>query len=65
MALRPMLPELLERCKEGDFAPVPLEGREYSSADDLLDLEGVRALLARHRLRLEDLEPGAKGELLR
>ena len=65
MALRPMLPELLERCGEGDFTPVPLEGREYSSADDLLDQEGVRTLLARHHLRLEDLEPHMKGELLR
>jgi len=65
MALRPMLPELLERCEGGSFTPAPLQGREYSSADDLLDLEGVKALLEKHRLRLEDQTSVAQEELLR
>ena len=65
MALRPMLPELLERCGGGSFTPANLQGREYSSADDLLDFDGVQELLAKHHLRLEDQMPAAKEELLR
>ncbi len=72
-AIRPMLPELSDRPRPASAGtapdePAPFAGREYGSADDLLDPEGVRALLARHRLLLEDREAGtqdAGGELLR
>jgi UDP-glucose 4-epimerase len=44
LAILPILPELRPPEIEGR----PFEGREYSSADDLVDAEAVRALLERH-----------------
>ena len=40
-AIQPILPELRPRRAEGE----PFQGREYCSADDLVDLDGVRELL--------------------
>lgn len=58
-AILPMLPEL----KRDPSEPNAL-AREFSSADDVLDLKGTEALLRRHRLMPEDV--GAEsGELLR
>ncbi|QGG96328.1 polysaccharide biosynthesis protein [Actinomarinicola tropica] len=48
-AIGPLLPEL-RTDREGE----PFGAGEYSSADDLLDLDGVRDLLATHRMRLSD-----------
>jgi UDP-glucose 4-epimerase len=47
--IQPMLPELLE----GEQTESPI-GREYSSADDLMTTEEVRALLERHKLMVGD-----------
>jgi FlaA1/EpsC-like NDP-sugar epimerase len=60
-AIQPMLPELRD-----DVAGEPnaLE-KEFSSADDVLDLKGTIALLHRHRLLPEDVEQRAESELLR
>jgi UDP-glucose 4-epimerase len=57
--IAPILPEL--RRPEQDR---PALGREYSSADHLLDVHGVEALLRRHELLLETEVP-LNGELLR
>ncbi len=59
-AIRPMLPELRQ---DGDLAPAGLSG-EYSSADALLPVDGIRALLARHGL-MPDTAPDDEDELLR
>jgi FlaA1/EpsC-like NDP-sugar epimerase len=59
--IRPMLPEL--RGAAGR-QPNVLE-REYSSGDDVLDLEGTKKLLRRNRLLVEDRDVAAEGELLR
>jgi UDP-glucose 4-epimerase len=59
-AILPMLPELR---REGPSGPPALTA-EYSSADDVLDLEATRALLRRHRLMPEDAA-GEQRELLR
>lgn len=44
LAIQPILPELRPARIEGQ----PFEGREYSSADNLVDAEALRALLERH-----------------
>jgi UDP-glucose 4-epimerase len=44
LAIQPILPELRPAEPEGD----PFQGREYSSADDLVDADAVHALLERH-----------------
>lgn len=60
-AILPMLPELAARTKEKRGA---LE-REFSSADNVLDLKGTEALLKRHRLMPDDVKQAELGELLR
>jgi UDP-glucose 4-epimerase len=59
-AILPMLPEV---C--GDRGGTGCLGKEYSSSDNVLDLEGTRKLLSRHRLMVEDLPMRREGELLR
>lgn len=61
-AVKPMLPELL--CDDEGCSPSALSG-EYSSADAVLGLEATADLLRRRLLRVEDVDPGAGGELLR
>ncbi len=58
-AIGPMLPELWEEPLEAGCLT-----KEYSSADDVMDLEETAALLRHHRLMLEDVE-SAVGETLR
>ena len=58
--IAPLLPEL--RAPIHDEAPAL--GRAYTSNDEPLDAAGAAALLARHRLRLED-PLTLDGELLR
>lgn len=59
--IRPMLPEL-----DGlESIDAPALTKEFSSADNVLDLDGTRDLLARHRLTLETIAEGPEGELLR
>ena len=58
-AILPMLPEV---C--GDRTGSGVLKKEYSSNDDVLDLDGVRKLLASRRLMPEDVT-GREGELLR
>jgi len=60
-AIQPMLPELRE-----DVADEPNAlATEFSSADNILDLDGTVELLHRHRLLPEDVEQGVESELLR
>jgi UDP-glucose 4-epimerase len=59
-AIRPMLPEL---CGGRGAEPNALS-KEFSSADNVLDLAGTAALLKKHRLMPEDAAPAAE-ELLR
>lgn len=61
LAIRPMLPELRA---DGDTAPNVLT-KEFSSEDTVVDLAGTVELLKAHRLMVEDVDPGASGELLR
>jgi len=58
-AVRSMLPELA-----GAPEPNALE-REFSSADNVLDLDGTEALLRKHRLMVDDPLVYDDGELLR
>jgi UDP-glucose 4-epimerase len=58
-AIAPMLPEL-----DGEPCGDACLTKEYSSADDVLDLAQTVDLLRRHRLMLEDVDPAA-GEMLR
>jgi FlaA1/EpsC-like NDP-sugar epimerase len=60
-AIRPMLPELREGVPD---EPNALD-KEFSSADNVLDLKGTIDLLHRHRLLPEDVEQGSEAELLR
>jgi FlaA1/EpsC-like NDP-sugar epimerase len=60
-AIQPMLPEL--RQVEASESNV-LE-KEYSSGDEVLDLAGTSSLLKKHRLMVEDADPGERPELLR
>ncbi len=58
--IAPILPELMDgRNYEGE----PLD-RPYMSNDDLLDFDGTKALLERHRLMVDD-ELHLEGEILR
>jgi FlaA1/EpsC-like NDP-sugar epimerase len=50
LAIRPILPELRHGADEGPA----FDGPEYSSRDDLLDLDGITELLSRNALRVED-----------
>ncbi len=50
LAIAPILPEL----RDEDESLAAFEGREYSSADELLDRAGVVELLRRNGLRVED-----------
>lgn len=60
-AILPMLPELRTDSNE------PMAGftREFSSGDNVLDLEGTVALLKKHRLMIGQWDKVADGELLR
>jgi len=60
-AIRPMLPEL-----DGfdEVQPTVLQ-KEFSSGDTVLDLDGTRQLLARHKLLIEDADQPRGEELLR
>jgi FlaA1/EpsC-like NDP-sugar epimerase len=60
-AIQSMLPELRQDLTRNENA---LE-KEYSSADDLLDLPGTTALLTKHRLMVEDAALEGYPELLR
>lgn len=59
-AIRPMLPELV-----GDTAGPRCLQREYSSKDDVLDVDATRALLKQHRLLIEDQPLRPYEEMLR
>jgi UDP-glucose 4-epimerase len=59
-AILPMLPEV---C--GDRSGSGCLTKEYSSNDNVLDLEGTRRLLTEHRLMVEDVPKRREGELLR
>ena len=61
LAIRPMLPEL-RRDATGEANALT---KEFSSEDAVIDLTSTTALLKRHRLRIEDVDLGAAGELLR
>ncbi|MGQ0545787.1 MAG: polysaccharide biosynthesis protein, partial [Betaproteobacteria bacterium] len=68
-AILPMLPELAARNEEKrpekrSEKARALE-REFSSADNVLDLKGTEALLKRHRLMPDDVKQAELGELLR
>lgn len=57
-AIHPMLPELID----GDFSPA-LQ-KEFSSEDNILDFDGTKELLSKHKL-LSDMEtPKESGEIL-
>lgn len=59
-AILPMLPEV---C--GDRKGSGCLKKEYSSNDNVTNLEGTRNLLIEHRLRVEDVPRGREEELLR
>jgi len=60
-AIRPMLPELLEN---GEPEKNVLE-KEFSSSDNVLDVQGTIELLQKHRLMVEDGDLSQGEELLR
>jgi FlaA1/EpsC-like NDP-sugar epimerase len=60
-AIRPMLPELM---RDSPAEPNALSA-EYSSADEVLDLAGTRALLEKHRLMPNGAQLAESRELLR
>jgi UDP-glucose 4-epimerase len=60
-AILSMLPELSNHHEKEPNAL----GKEYSSADEVLDLEGTIELLKRHRLTVEDVGLNHGRELLR
>lgn len=60
-AIQPMLPELRQGLVQEPNALV----KEYSSADEVLDLAGTAALLQKHRLMVNEVETGDRSELLR
>ncbi|MBS1718085.1 MAG: polysaccharide biosynthesis protein [Armatimonadetes bacterium] len=57
-AIKAMLPEIV------DEPVIPVLNKEYSSGDEVLDLDGTIDLLKRHRLMLEDVATEV-GETLR
>ncbi len=59
-AILPMLPEV---C--GDRTGIGCLTKEYSSNDNVMDLEGTRRLLIENHLLLEDVPQQWEGELLR
>lgn len=59
--IRPMLPEL----RDGAWDEPESLTKEFSSADTVLDLQGTARLLREHHLRIEDVDSGRVGELLR
>ncbi len=60
-AILPMLPEL----RESGTRETNALSKEFSSADTVLDLAGTVALLARHRLMIEDVDFTQDAEMLR
>ena len=56
-----MLPELRDEMR----AAAPVLGREFSSADRIMTLAETRALLAEHKLLVEDRDFSDTSELLR
>lgn len=60
-AIQPMLPELRQGLVQEPNALV----KEYSSADEVLDLANTTALLQKHRLMFDEFETGDRAELLR
>ena len=60
-AIQPMLPELREEVADEPNALAT----EFSSADNVLDLNGTVELLHRHRLLPENVDQGSESELLR
>ncbi len=60
-AILPMLPELRDEGR----AAAPVLGREFSSADRIMTLAETRALLAEHKLLVEDRDFSDTSELLR
>jgi UDP-glucose 4-epimerase len=59
-AIKPMLPEL--NIEDGETSPL---AKEFSSDDSVLDLPGTIALLAEHKLMIDDVSLSETGELLR
>jgi UDP-glucose 4-epimerase len=53
LAVGPILPEL----RPGDPEGTPFQGREYSSADDVVDASSVAELLRRHQMLPGDPQP--------
>jgi len=60
-AIQPMLPEL----RQGVASEVNEPKKEYSSADEILDLPGTVELLKKHRLMVDATDLGSHPELLR
>jgi FlaA1/EpsC-like NDP-sugar epimerase len=60
-AILPMLPEL----GDPDRHEVNALGKEFSSADVVLDMEKTVALLKKHKLMVEDVDLADSGEFLR
>jgi UDP-glucose 4-epimerase len=60
-SILPMLPELQITTDKESNALI----KEYSSADDVLDLEGTIELLRKHKLMVDDVQINSHGELLR
>jgi UDP-glucose 4-epimerase len=60
-AIQPMLPEL----RHGGPAEANALQKEYSSADEVLDLPDTVALLTKHRLMVDEADLGDQPELLR
>ncbi len=58
-AILPMLPELRD-----ESAPAGGLSKEFSSEDSVVSLEETVALLERHGLLIEQVDPGTDGELL-
>jgi hypothetical protein len=56
-----MLPEL----RDPDRHEVNALGKEFSSADVVLDMEKTVALLKKHKLMVEDVDLADSGEFLR
>jgi UDP-glucose 4-epimerase len=60
-AIQPMLPEL----RQGGPTEQNALQKEYSSADEVLDLPDTVALLTKHRLMVDEADLGDQPELLR